>query len=47
MTTTRREYIKKSAVGSAAIAIGGHNSTLLVQLENISQRVGRSLKINP
>jgi predicted dehydrogenase len=27
--------------------VGGHNSTLLVQLGNISQRVGRSLKINP
>ncbi len=31
MTTKRREYIKKSAAGIAAIAIGGHNSALLVQ----------------
>lgn len=27
--------------------VGGHNSTLLVQLGNISQRVGRSLRTNP
>jgi len=47
MTTTRREYIKKSAVGIAAISIGGHNSALFFQLGKISQRIGRSLKINP
>jgi hypothetical protein len=27
--------------------VSGHNSTLLVQLGNISQRTGRSLKIDP
>jgi hypothetical protein len=27
--------------------VSGHQSTLLVQLGNISQRVGRSLDINP
>jgi hypothetical protein len=27
--------------------LSGHQSTLLVQLGNISQRVGRSLDINP
>ncbi len=44
MTTTRREYIKKSAAGSAAIAIGGHNSALLVQLGTSSNTLNDYLK---